>query len=154
MNKLLITITLLCFSVGANAQLDENFKNFLKVTDPNELPYWYSHQDECPWTEPEAEQIIEGVIKRSRIRTRHSINEVSGIYLNVKTICMDVGDNLGYATFFQIEYGAYPMLYEKSYGGLLTGGSDSKSYFLDRLQTSIEDAITDFVEVNFLSDSN
>ena len=45
MNKLLTTLALLCFSVGANAQLDENFKNFLKVTDPNELPYFKENQN-------------------------------------------------------------------------------------------------------------
>lgn len=154
MNKLLTTIILLCFSVGANAQqLPPRYKAFLKVTDPNELPYWYSHDDKCPWTEPEAKQIIEGVIKRSRIRTRHDIGGVNDIYLDNKVFCLDLDNNRGYAVHFNIGYGDYPMLYEWAYGGLLTGGT-SKFFFLDSLQTMIENAITDFVEVNFLSDSN
>jgi hypothetical protein len=155
MKKLLTTITLLCFSVGANAQLIDEFKAFLKVTDPNVLEYYYVHDEtECLWAGSEARQIIEGVIKRSRIRTSEGIGGVNEIYLSVYVNCMALSDNFGYAAYFNVKYGDYPLLYDRPYGGMLVGGINDKSRVLDSLQSMIGDAITDFVEVNFLSDSN
>ena len=154
MKKLLTTIILLCFSVIANAQLSDSFVNFLKVNDPNLLEYYYSHSDECPWTEPEAKQIIEGVIKRSRIRTAHGLGFGNDLYLNIDANCLRLTNGSGYAVVFNVVDGSFPMLYENPYGGLLASGSNAKSYSLNTFKTMIENAVTDFVEVNFLSDSN
>ena len=59
-----------------------------------------------------------------------------------------------FSVFFDIKFGEGLLLYMRSYGGLLGGGNNSKQMFLRSLQTYVERAITDFVEVNFLSDSN
>ena len=60
------------------------------------------------------------------------------------------------SAFFDIMFGDYgargSLLYEKSYGGILT--MSSKQFGLDSLKSSVEDAVTDFIEVNFLSESN
>ena len=160
MKKLLTAITLLCFSVGADAQLTDRFKAFLKVTDPNELQYLYTHQSpDCPFTSQEAANVIEGVIKRSRIRTALGIGRNNAIYLNIESSCIEdnttSGRVLGYSVFFDINFGDGVMLYAKPYGNLLGGGvSSSRQFFLNSLQDYVENAVTDFVEVNFLSDPN
>jgi len=149
---------LFCFSTIANAQISGNLKAFFKVEDPNTLNYWYSHYDDCPWGEVEAEREIEGVIKRSRLRTEHSVSGSNNLYLNVDVLCLSLesiaGNPIGYSVNFEIMYGDYPMLYEVRYGNLLSVGLDGKQSRLDSLKQFVEKAVTDFVEVNFLSESN
>lgn len=157
MNKLLTTLALLCFSVGANAQPTNSELAFLKVDDPNVLEYSYNYTPSCPFTPAEATQIIEGVIIRSRIRTSLGLGGVNDIYLDVSARCLLIGSDTidtGYVINWNISYGDYPLIQNFDYGNLVTGGLDGKPFFLQRLQTYTENAITDFVEVNFLSDSN
>jgi hypothetical protein len=61
----------------------------LKVTDPNELEYLYAQRgSDCPFTPQEAKNVIEGVIKRSRIRTAEGIGGNNDLYLNIEAICL------------------------------------------------------------------
>ena len=154
MNKLILTILLSCLPAIANAQLSDSLKAFITADDPETLEYWYTHNNECPWTEAEAENVIEGVIKRSRIKTEHGTGGPNKVYLNNVASCLETNSG-GHAVFLNIKFGEYgargSLLYEKSYGGILT--MPSKQFGLDSLKIFIEDAVTDFVEVNFLSES-
>jgi len=99
--------------------------------------------------------LIEGVIKRSRIKTAKGLGGPNGFYLNVILSCMTLGSGsqeTGYTVHRQIMYGDYPLLYEKDYGGNSLGALTDKQYFLNLLKGGIENAVTDFVEVNFLSE--
>ena len=60
----------------------------------------------------------------------------------------------GYAVNLDVMYGSNPFLFEHYYGGIYSGSLDDKAYFLENLKSVVESAITDFVEVNFLSDVN
>ncbi len=63
----ILTILLSSLPVIANAQLFDSLKKFITAEDPETLHYWYAHGSDCPWTEAEAKNVIEGVIKRCRI---------------------------------------------------------------------------------------
>jgi hypothetical protein len=97
--------------------------------------------------------VIEGVIKRSRIKTELGVGGPNSLYLNVYVFCtkMTTDRDLGYAVDIDITYGDTPVLFDKLYGSLLVGNMDDKQYFLNYLQKYTEEAVTDFVEVNFLS---
>ena len=158
MNKLttfILTILLSSLPVIANAQIFDGLKKFITAEDPETLHYWYNHGSDCPWTEAEAKNVIEGVIKRSRIKTEHGTGGPNKVYLNTTAGCL--ASSRGYAANFDVMFGDYDLatgalLYEYEYGGLLT--TPSKQFGLDSLKTFIENAVTDFVEVNFLSESN
>ena len=154
--KLIIKIILLCFAVGVNGQVPDALSAFIKVTEPDNFRYFYKQTTECPFTEQEAVNVVEGVVKRSRIRPYKMILPTS-LHLNLSTVCIWnlVGDRVaGYSVMFNIRYGDYPMLIEPDYGGLRIGSRDDKEFFLNSFTRYVENAITDFVEVNFLSDSN
>ena len=157
MSKLLTTIILLCFSVGANAQLRFDF---IKVTDFDFLDYVLGMSSSCPFAEQEAMDVIEGVIIRSRIRAEvgysldHFFNEP---YLDIKTTCLEtrVGGRLtGYTVAYEVRFGKGNMLWDYNYGNIYTDQPNNKQNFLNVLSIDTEAAITDFVKVNFLSDSN
>jgi len=152
----ILTILLSSLPVIANAQVNGYLKAFITAEDPETLQYWYSHSPDCPWTEAEAENVIEGVINRSRIKTEHGTGGPNRVYLNSIASCLGV-NTMGHTAFLDVRFGEYnsvkgSLLYEESYGGLLT--TPSKQYGLNQLKTFIENAVTDFVEVNFLSESN
>lgn len=153
MNKLLTTITLLCFSVAVNAQIIETEQvfNFLKVDDPTTLNYNYFHMSDCPFTEMQANNIIESVIERYRI-TPVNTSSLDDLYLKVYPFCVSVRGYVAYD--YGIGFGRGFLEYSQGY---LTAGSmpeDRNVYALNELRAGIEEAIEDFVTVNFLSDSN
>ena len=152
----ILTILLSFIPTIANAQLGDLFRAFITADDPETLHYWYRHYSDCPWTEAEAENVIEGVIKRSRIKTAHDLGGPNKVYLNTTARCLGTSAG-GHAVNFDVKFGDYDsatgsLLFEYSYGGLLT--TPSKQFGLDSLKIYIENAVTDFVEVNFLSESN
>ena len=138
----------------ANAQVSDSLKAFITADDPNTLEYWYTHDSECPWAEEEAKSVIEGVIKRSRIKTEHGTGGPNNVYLNNIARCLEANVG-GHVAFFNIMFGDYgargSLLFEKPYGGILT--MPSKQFGLESLKSLVEGAVTDFVEVNFLSES-
>jgi len=97
--------------------------------------------------------VIEGVIKRSRIRTGQGLSYTDP-YLDVKTSCLTAFG--GYAIYMQIRFAKGFVLWDSNFGGIMTAPEDDsgKQYLLNNLRDSLEEAITDFVEVNFLSDPN
>jgi hypothetical protein len=151
-----LLILLLFVSTTATAQLSDQFKKWITAEDPETLEYWYTHDFDCPWSKAEAEEVIAGVIKRSRIKTSHGTGGVNRFYLNTVVQCLESmsvgGDLRGYSVNFEIYYGNFPVLYEKPYGGLLSMGKEDKNFALESLKSYIEAAVTDFVEVNFLMD--
>jgi len=154
MNKLttfILTILLSSLPVIANAQVSFKVKTFITATDPETLHYWYTHGSECPWTEAEAENVIEGVIKRSRIKTEHNLGGPNKFYLNTTALCLGTSAG-GHAVNFDVKFATGSLLFEHSYGSVLM--TSSKQFGLNQLKTYIENAVTDFVEVNFLSESN
>lgn len=153
MKRLFFAILLVCFSSTLNAQVNEGLAIFIKADDPNTLEYFYVHDDTCPWSAEAAENVIEGVIKRSRINTREGLGGPNNFHLNVGVTCIE-NEGLGHAANLRIHYADLPVFHFWAYGSLIMFGADSKQYALDRLKNYIELAVTDFVEVNFLSESN
>jgi len=156
MKSLLVFSAFSLFSVTqAWAQLDPRFVEVITVSDRDNLDYWYSHSEPCPWSEDEAVSLIEGVIKRSRIKPSRSINLLNEVYLDVGVVCVDItvgggGIVAGRSIYARVMFGDYPMLYDRDYGSLWVMPSDDSDVALMKIRGAVEQAITDFVEVNFL----
>jgi len=142
------------FSPAVVAQLDDRFADFIRAEDPEVLGYWYSHDDACPWEKGEVTNLIEGIIKRSRIKPEPALGLTNGFYLNIDLACLEASiraRSIGYMFEASVMYGDYPMLYEREYGALQVFPNDNPEYGFNNLRSYIEDAVTDFIEVNFLS---
>jgi hypothetical protein len=155
LNKLVFTVLLCCFSALANAQqLPSTFNEFVKSSDPNTLEYFnVSETEECPWTFADAVGVIEGVINRSRINT-YGARFSKDPWLKVAYRCIKLGSERGWAVNFDVKFGRDKYLFDKDYGNILIGSMDSNQFYLDNLKRYVENAVTDFVKVNFLSNSN
>jgi len=161
MNKLLTTITLLCFSVAfgsqVKAQSDQAILfDFVKQQDPDFLPYFVTQTDDCPSTQAAAEEVIEGVIIRSRVRTAVRDIGYPDLYINVGLTCIE-SQSGAIAIALEVYFGKYPMLLGggiTNYSQILLGSSSDRQNFLGSIRISIEEAMTDYVEANFLLDSN
>lgn len=153
MNKLAFAVLLFCSSTVAGAQqLSEQIAAFIKAEDPNALEYWYEQSPDCPWTDREAKNVIEGVIKRSRIKTAEGLGGPNRFNLDVKIRCMIISTGAsGYVVDRRVMFGASPYLFANNYGAIAVGARSDKQYFLGLLKEDIEIAVTEFVEVNFLS---
>ena len=157
MNRLTLAALLLCLSGAANTQIPNSLRAFIKADDPNTLEYYYADNTDCPWTEQEAQSVIEGVIKRSRINTAHGLGGPNNFYLSVVSSCLATGSSsmdTGYSVYHEIMFGDFPFLHQKRYGNILSGAMNNNQFYLNALKMYVENAITDFVEVNFLSNPN
>lgn len=122
----------------------------LKSTTPDELAYYIGVDDECLITESDAASVIEGVMVRSRIRPlMNEIFEDDILYLSIMLACLSTEDN-NPAYTLDMYFGRYmpepPVLYDRDYGSLGIGDAD---YLLESLKEGVEEAITDYIKVNF-----
>ncbi|MFN3237682.1 MAG: hypothetical protein ACE37D_11570 [Pseudomonadales bacterium] len=134
----------------------EFFREFIEKDDPDTLDYWYTHGEACPWSESEGTEVITGVLKRSRVLPTQGLGKANGVYLFAKSTCLELAHEFGFAVNFYVVFGEVgdkgSIVYDKDYGGLGSGAPDDKRFFLDSLRSSVEAAVTDFIEVNFLLD--
>jgi hypothetical protein len=93
----------------------------IKVENPNQLPYFSLIDDDCPLTQTEGKEIIEGVFVRSRIKPVPFIAD-NRIYLSVVLRCMEISGSVVVFNL-DIQYGRYepspPVIFNHdSYGGI------------------------------------
>jgi hypothetical protein len=149
--KLLLTITLMAvMSTSFSRELPEWLALGLKSPTPNQLAYWVDIASDCEITEDEAISLVDGVLIRSRIKPlSQSLGREASLYLNIRLYCLPVESR---NPIFQIainfaRWTPYPpILYENTYRNL---GYGDKEFVSQALKETIEDAITDFIKVNF-----
>lgn len=122
----------------------------LESPTPNQLAYWASAGDDCPMTSDEVAEIVDGVFIRSRIKPlRDEIFSEGSLYLNVTVSCL-TSDSSIHIFDSNVIFGVYnpqpPILYEYQYGKYGTGDA---SFIRSSMQTSVENAVTDYIRVNF-----
>ena len=114
-----------------------------------------TQSDDCPFTQAETKVVIEGVIIRSRVRTAVRDFGYPDLYIDVGLTCIE-SQSGAIAIALEVYFGKYPMLWQgiTSYSSVFLGGSSDKQNFLGSIRISIEEAMTDYVQANFLLDSN
>ena len=152
----MLTIWLITFTHQAHAQPDWLSKA-LKVDDPNQLRYYWSFSGKgCLITEDEAQEIINGVFIRSRIKPKPQ--NPTGLYLNINVLCIkrDPFDD-SYIYHLDVKFGQSlptpilwdsptPILFDYSFGYLGLSGKETMNQVI---KNEVERAVTAFIKANF-----
>ena len=148
-----LLLILLTLSTAAQAELEEWYKKAIKVPSPNELSLFSFVSRDCKaMTGAELRSIAEGVLIRSRIKplpvNEHVNNSTKyPIFLEVSLDCFD---KTPYQFDLDIEFGkAEPgavLLFSRSYGAFGRYGTERMKA---AVKEEVENAITDYVKVNF-----
>jgi hypothetical protein len=149
--KIKIILACLFFTLSLNAISAEEpdwFKLAIKSPNPNDLAYYANADEDCPINSSAISNIVEGVFTRSRIKPSSRFYEKNRVYLNVLLDCLERGD--AHPVFvFTIQFGKYkpvPILFDRPYSVFGIGDKESMS---QALKTKTEDAITDYLKINF-----
>ena len=118
--------------------------------NPNELAYFSYIGDDCPLTDQEAKDVIEGVFIRSRIKPLVGYAWLDDdLYLSISLECLLL-DNNNPVFSIDVNYGNATIdpsvLYDFDFGSL---GIGAKDFIRDGLKTNVENAITVFIKANF-----
>jgi hypothetical protein len=147
-----LLVLLLLFSTTAQAELDELYKQAIKVPNPNELSLYSAVAGGCKaMSQSELRSIAEGVFIRSRIKAlpfgAHGNSTKYPIFLSVFLKCFG---ETPYLFDLDIEFRRSEpkprVAVGYSYG---TYGSGPTAGIKNAVKEEVERAITDYVKVNF-----
>jgi len=148
---LLLTFTLMAaMPMSFAREMPEWLNEAIKSPTPNQLAYFIGVGSDCEITKDEAISLVDGVLIRSRIKPlAQSFGGEASLYLNIRLECLLMESrnpifqiNINFARWTPYP----PILYDHIYG---TMGYGSKEYVSQNLKEYIENAITDFIKVNF-----
>lgn len=127
---------------------------WMKQKDPNSLGLFVAVDEECPFSEEEVTNVLEGEYLRARIKPTQSL--VLNITVSVTCVLIEDDESvMGYAVSKQVRFGTRLtngslVLYEMpDYGSLDIGGTDSKRFLMNSISDAVSSAITDYLKVNF-----
>ncbi|MBU2955071.1 hypothetical protein [Marinobacter sp. F3R08] len=151
----LYLIALMVPSLANANDLPEWYKTVLKQESPNTLSYAVvGGLDQCRTQKSEIESLIEGVLIRSRIKPSTDLS--NPLVLIAKIRCAGLSSNgvdLGAAFDIRVAFSRFQPLpvvdYFISYGSIGTWGGED-NFFKDSVKQFVEEAVTDYVTVNFL----
>ena len=142
---------LLLLSNHVYAELSEWLHQALKVDNPNQLAYWVEVGKNCPVTQKEVENLVEGVFIRSRIKPlKEGVFDSGVIYLDVGLVCNGVSSNHIDSYVSKILFGRIvptPAVWFQGEFG--TVGRGSKDFMVGAVKGSVEAAITEYIKANF-----
>ena len=134
------------------------------MIDPesNWLGYMVVNDNDCPTTKSEVEKAVEGVFVRSRIEPAKNVSRVIDaddkpeeiIYLSVILNCLEQGKNkfvfslsIYFSKWIGDEDGDFHIKFNGEYG---TTGIGGRKYILDAVKDRTENALTHYIQVNFI----
>jgi len=156
--RILFVIALL---LSVNVSAKDNMEYMIKP-EPNWLGYMVVNGNDCPTTESELEKAVEGVFVRSRIEPAKNVSRVIDaddkaeeiIYLGVILNCLELDKNnpvfnlsLYFSKWIEDEDGDFHVKFGSEYG---TTGIGGRKYILDAVKDRTENALTDYIKVNFI----
>lgn len=127
----------------------QEFETALKSDNPDELAYYASMDTECPVSRNALENMVEGVIVRSRVKPTN-YSDATDVYLNVVLSCLaaEAGNRqIGYTYFLDVRFGrpGTILLYDRQFGVL---GLIPNDKILDELKNHVEAAVTAYIKAN------
>ena len=165
--RILFVIALL---LSVNVSAEDNMKYMLKP-EPDWLGYSVVNGDDCPTTKSEVEKAVEGVFVRARIEPAKNVSRVIDaewtkygagandkieevIYLGVILNCLELDKSnpvfnlsLYFSKWIEDPDGHFHVKFGKDYG---TTGMGGRKYILDAVKDRTENALTDYIKVNFI----
>ena len=159
--------------LSVNVSAEDNMKYMLKP-EPDWLGYSVVNGDDCPTTKSEVEKAVEGVFVRARIEPAKNVSRVIDaewkkygagandkieevIYLGVILNCTKANTNIFINPVFNLSLyfskwiedadGDFHVKFGKDYG---TSGVGTREYILDAIKNRTENALTDYIKVNFI----
>jgi len=149
MKYLLLTALLLISQSASSAELLEWYKSAIKSPTPDELSYYIGLNPDCPVTEQEVSEHVEGVLIRSRIKPMEYAFEYNRLYLNITVDCLKLESN-NPIYIVEAAFGKFnpkpAIIFDKSYG---TYGIGPKKNIINAYKRVTEDAVTDYIKSNF-----
>lgn len=151
----LTIITAMLPTLAKAGDMPEWYKTVLKQENPNTLSYAVVGElNNCRTPKAEIESLIEGVLMRSRIKPSTDLR--NPLVLVAKIRCLPLisnGVDQGTAFDIRMSYSNFfppPIVqYFISYGSVGTWGGED-NYFKEAVKQFTEEAVTDYVKVNFL----
>jgi len=148
--KIFVLLVLLMVSRLGHAEKPVWFLETIKVDNPNQLAYWTVIAGDCPVTEKEMQEIIEGVFVRSRVKPlKEAIYKPGSIYLDVNLTCFKRSEDrfiYNMQIYFSRQFPRPSVKFGDDFGALGSGG---KTYITATLKNKIEGAVTVFIKANF-----
>ena len=143
MKKLFLAVLMLYFSASSNADIPDTLRTFIKADEPESLQYSLVQNSACLWADHEAKDVVEGVIKRSRISPSLGGGGSNKFYLSVVVTCSvlkSVANRDVYAIHFDVGYinANADVKYDRNYGGLVVTVVASKEQLLGDLKEYVE----------------
>ena len=156
--------------LSVNVSAEDNMKYMLKP-EPDWLGYSVVNGDDCPTTKSEVEKAVEGVFVRARIEPAKNVSRVIDaewtkygagandkieevIYLGVILNCLELDKSnpvfnlsLYFSKWIEDPDGLFHVKFGKEYG---TTGMGGRKYILDAVKDRTENALTDYIKVNFI----
>jgi hypothetical protein len=131
-------------------ELPDWYAKAIKKDDPNELAYSLGIQDDCPFTNAKAKEIVEGVFVRSRVKPTEDWR-VDHIYLSVTVQCIRDPERFDFFAYqIDVMFGAIrsneAVLFDKPFGNY---GYTSSSEIQRTLKNGVEKAINAYLKANF-----
>ena len=168
MKKRILFFIALLLSVNVSAE--DNMKYMLKP-EPDWLGYSVVIGSNCTTTKSEVEKAVEGGFIRSRIEPAKNVSRVIDaewkkygagandkaeevIYLGVILNCLQLNSfnpvfnlSLYFSKWIEDPEGDFHVKFGKEYG---TTGMGRRKYILDAVKARTENALTDYIKVNFI----
>ncbi len=156
--RILFFIALL---LSVNVSAEDKMKYMLKP-ERDWLGYSVVNSEGCPVSNSAVEKAVEGVFVRSRIEPAKNIsividtddNEENIIYLGLILNCLDLDKNnpvfnlsLYFSKWIDDPDGDFHVKFGKDYG---TTGIGGRKFILDAVKARTENALTDYIKVNFI----
>ena len=127
------------------------FYKAIKVDTPNQLAYFVEMSKACPFTNETLQNIVDGVLIRSRIKPLKDDIFVSGrIYLSLEVSCVRLksGGNPPFSIRVNFaRYEPYPaIIIDKDFG---TTGIGPADFIKQTFKETVENAVTAHIKANF-----
>jgi hypothetical protein len=148
---LILILGFLLFSTFAVAKEDALpwLRKEIKVHAHEKLMFSVSAYDDCPLTENEISQIVQGVLIRSRLKSEKVEGKGAQLYLSVSLRCTKPQNSLYVfsSDIYFAKWKSAPILIQPNFGRV---GDAKKQTIRNSLKESIEGAVTVYIATNFM----
>jgi hypothetical protein len=151
-----LTVVGMLLSVVLSGTVFAQPEPWMKQGEPNSLGLWLFVGDQCPATEEEVRERVDGEFLRARVKSDRSLDS---LHLSVQVSCLSDtlqnGRQIGYTVSVEIRFGNTfgndLMLYHfPDYSTILALGTGdvSEQFFLTAIRDKAAAALTDYLKAN------
>ena len=144
-----ILFFLLPVYTASAAELPTWYKKAISQDDPNKLVYFATIRMGCGSIGPQLNEIIEGVLVRSRVKPVKNYNP--SLYLHVLVECYSLSEDGPFVFVVRANFARYnpkpSVLFDLGYGD--AGWVKERSSIIGKAKKVVEEAMADYMTANF-----